>query len=135
MTQEQKRIKLAEAEGRKWYVHLVEGAESAHPGHRFLAFPGEWMAFIRVREADMSEPIADIFDRLRLPDYFNDLNAVHELWASLPRGTRLMVVHHLAKMIKLPKGNQNETGELEEALFSASAAQRAEAIGKTLNLW
>jgi len=70
-----------------------------------------------------------------LPDYFNDLNAVHELWTSLPRVTRLIVVARLAKILKLPKKNQNEIGELEEALFSATAAKRCEALGLTLNLW
>jgi len=112
MTQEQKRIKLAEAAGFTQEEPWLDGRKcwghKKHPKH--IGFE-------------------------EIPDYFNDLNAVHELWASLPRATRLIVVARLADILKLPKGNQNEIGELEEALFSASAAQRATAIGLTLNLW
>jgi len=110
MTQDEKRIKLAEAAG--WKVH---------PKDRFIVIP-----------PNSPHSVQPLFT---IPDYFNDLNVVHELWASLPRATRLIVVARLADILKLPKGNQNEIGELEEALFSASAAQRATAIGLTLNLW
>lgn len=74
-------------------------------------------------------------DFYEVPNYFQDLNAIHELWLFLPRVSRLLVVAKLADMINLPKGKIDEIGELEEALFSATAAQRCEAIGKTLELW
>jgi len=73
--------------------------------------------------------------RFEIPKYFEDLNAVHELWLSLPRVSRILVVANLADMLGLPKGEEDEIGELEEALFSATASQRCEALGKTLNLW
>ena len=108
MTQEQKRIKLAKAGG--WVYDPQE-------------------------EYPWQDPDPEGEGYYYPPDYFNDLNAVHELWLSLPRGTQLTVVGKLADMINLPKGDQDEIGELEEALFSATAAQRAEALGKTLSLW
>jgi hypothetical protein len=91
-TQEEKRIKLAEAD--EWKPDS-RGLGWLSP-HGYYAPP---------------------------PDYFNDLNAVHEL----------------EKVMRPPK---QETWCLWEGYCRrieddphATAAQRAEAIGKTLNLW
>jgi len=65
------------------------------------------------------EPIAP------LPDYFNDLNAVQELEKVLTEDQYDEYRHHLGKAV----------GYLWRGIFSATATQRADAIGKTLNLW
>jgi len=114
MTQEEKNIKLAEADGWKLEWRTIRGK--------------------RVRRAVKKAP-GVVYQRETFFNYFEDLNAVHELWLSLPRVSRILVVANLADMLGLPKGEEDEIGELEEALFSATAAQRAEAIGKTLKLW
>lgn len=65
-----------------------------------------------------------------VPDYINDLNAIHEAENTLSEEQRLIYseeLYHTA--IKC----QKETGLWR--YLSASAAQRAEAFLKTLNLW
>jgi len=79
-----------------------------------------------------------------LPDYFGDLNAAHELEELLTESQqsifadRLNMLHEIADLTYL---NSNARG-YRKALFSeafhlihATAAQRAEALGLTLNLW
>jgi hypothetical protein len=65
-----------------------------------------------------------------LPDYFNDLNAVHELEKVLTeKGVNAWweYVDHISRLNPTPFGR--------ETAVHATAAQRAEAIGLTLNLW
>jgi hypothetical protein len=59
------------------------------------------------------------------PDYFNDLNAVHEVEKVLTEDQYDEYRHHLVK----------PAGYLWRGIFSATSAQRAEALGKALNLW
>jgi hypothetical protein len=70
-----------------------------------------------------------------LPDYFNDLNAVHELeqqtW-SKECNLRDDFCDHLALIIDPVHGYR---GLKAIDALQANAAQRAEALGKTLNLW
>jgi hypothetical protein len=65
-----------------------------------------------------------------LADYFHDLNAVHDLEMKLPRQ-----LNHIDYWQKGYGRFQTILGELTITPYSATAAQRAEAIGKTLNLW
>jgi hypothetical protein len=99
MTQEQKRIKLAEAAGWKHY-------------HEDL--------WVSPNVTDFSE-----LDCESPPDYCNDLNAVHEAEKVLLGDdieTWLTYDKYLAE------GDTKFT-------WHTTAAQRAEALGKTLNLW
>lgn len=100
LTQEQKRIKIAEACGMTGW-----------------------------REASM------------LPDYFHDLNAMHEAVSHIPDGARpqyrrnlSVVVNGLsvASICTMPDAHYDR--EVWKYI-NATAAQRAEAFGKTLNLW
>lgn len=69
------------------------------------------------------------------PDYFNDLNACHEMEKVLAKGEAKKIIHatnayteHLGRILECA----------DTALFQfahATAEQRAEAFGKTLNLW
>ena len=105
MTQEQKRIKLAEAAG--WSHHTIDD-------HTY------WWH----EENNKTLPPED--DGMRsCPDYFNDLNAVHELEKVLLGDdieTWLTYDKYLAE------GDTKFT-------WHVTAAQRAEALGLTLNLW
>lgn len=60
-----------------------------------------------------------------IPDYFNDLNAMHEAEKVLTNNQRGDY------SIKL----QTITGGEWFLCYHATAAQRAEALGRTLNLW
>jgi len=105
MTQEEKRIKLAEAGG--WKVH---------PKYRFIVIPPN--------SPHSVQPLSTI------PDYFSDLNAVHELEKVLTEEQRRSYcdfTYDIACRI------QKETGKWN--WISLPAAQRAEALGLTLNLW
>jgi len=117
MTQEEKRIKLAEAAGWKeiqWseLINQLVAIENKH--------------FCRDTEQ---------FRCLWLPDYFNDLNAVHELeqqtW-SKEWDLRDKFCDHLALIIDPVHGYR---GLKATDALQATAAQRAEAFGLTLNLW
>jgi hypothetical protein len=77
-----------------------------------------------------------------LPDYFNDLNAVHELEKMLlPDDAYYSQRNFYSSEVGRVTGNDNGQGWKplsNDACFNilhATAAQRAEAIGKTLNLW
>lgn len=68
-----------------------------------------------------------------LPNHFTDLNAMHEVWKSsiaykdkLHRRYR----NHLRQVCKYDKDTFGNWDAI-----NATASQRAEAFGKTLNLW
>jgi hypothetical protein len=113
MTQEQKRIKLAEAAG--WRL--------------FSQFKNLWAPPKHVVEYDC--------DAYPLPDYFNDLNAVQELQDKLTNDQQFEFVYHLNDVLELVPLSSPASYK-EVVLFSfanATAAQRFEALGLALNLW
>ena len=115
MTQEQKRIKIAEKVGWKFHPlteHLYSEQEKADA----------IMCWVR--------PGNDPWQMERVPDYFNDLNAMHEAEMNLPRQ-----LNHIDYWQKGYGRFQTILAELTITPYSATAAQRAEAFGKTLSLW
>jgi hypothetical protein len=113
MTQEEKRIKLAEAGG--WLV-----TDKGHNGYKLQGSRNGWKQGFKPEE---------------IPDYFNDLNAMHELeqqtW-SKEWNLRDDFCDHLALIIDPVHGYR---GLKATDALKATAAQRAEALGKTLSLW
>lgn len=103
MTQEEKRIKLAEAAG--WT-------------------PTPWGAWTQARSGI---PSKECPSHAELPDYFNDLNEVHELEEVLDSTQWEIYIDHLRLAVLEQHKIRGSHG--------ASAEMRAEAIGKTLNLW
>jgi len=111
MTQEEKRIKLAEAAGFTQEEPWLDGRKCwGHKKHPNIGFE-------------------------EIPDYFNDLNAVHELeqqtWS---KGWNLRdnFCDHLALTIDPVHGYR---GLKATDALQATAAQHAEALGLTLKLW
>jgi hypothetical protein len=102
MTIEQKRIKLAEAAG--WQLH---------PKDRFIVIPPNSPHSVQSLST--------------IPNYFNDLNAVHELEKVLKLHQFWSYADLLSVMVDTSRG--------KDSYISATATQRAEAIGLTLNLW
>lgn len=67
----------------------------------------------------------------RLPDYVNDLNAIHEAIAKLGDGQYEEFTVHLARA----SVGSADRGYDMRPLYEATASQRAEALLKTLSLW
>jgi len=116
MTQEEKRIKLAEATGWK-RAGLIN--EWLRPSRAHIPqFHSSWVGLDA------------------LPDYFNDLNAVHELELKVFQDSSIQLDYSrsLIRIIKnsSPLGKQFFS---DFDLVTATAAQRAEALGLTLSLW
>jgi hypothetical protein len=122
MTQEQKQVALAEAHGWKWYrwgTHPNAPLLLCTPNH-------DWSkgSFVpATRKPD--EP----FRSDNLPDYFNDLNAVHELEKVMANEQWPIYAAMFAPPDDYP------WRLLSRPLLHATAAQRAEALGKTLGRW
>ncbi len=115
MNEEQKRIKIAEEVGWKFHPpteHLYSEQEKAEA----------IMCWVR--------PGNDPWQMERVPDYFNDLNAMHEAEKSLSDGQYTIFCDHLHDFAC---EEQLQTGKWR--WLSSTAAQRAEAFGRTLNLW
>jgi len=106
MTIQEKTIKLAEAAG--WRL--------------FSSFDNLWAPPKHIVEYNC--------DAYPLPDYFHDLNAVHELFKCIPQNLKpkyfTILCSQVSSLITL-----NGYYEATEA----TAEQRCEAIGKTLDLW
>jgi len=112
MTQEDKRIKLAEAAG--WEV--IE------------------LTLCNVKPDKNGDP--EIEPIAPLPDYFNDLNAVHLLELKVFQDSSIQLDYSLS-LIRLIK-NSSPLGKRffsDFDLITATAAQRCEALGLTLGLW
>ena len=106
MTQEQKRIKIAEV-CNPWNSTNREGSKYT-----------SW--------ADYVNRVCGAIDEL--PDYFNDLNAMHEAEKVLTNGQMGAYAYVLLETTDFRKKPCVWT-------FHATAAQRAEAFGRTLGLW
>jgi hypothetical protein len=101
----EQRIAIAEACGWKGVQHSGRGANNLIGLH-----PEQQGAFQYV------------------PDYLNDLNAMHEAEKMLKRGQLYKYMLNMQNVKGLGGNNQWLN-------FRATAAQRAEAFLKTLNLW
>lgn len=121
MSPEQQRIKIAEACGKtpwlKCYKHsevLPDSAVINRYGTEICPWCG----------AELS--LEDC------PDYLNDLNAMHEAEKTLPDKHKRTFAFMLAQVL-----DTSPTVDLDDqfANIHATAAQRAEAFRKTLNLW
>ena len=108
MTQEEKRIKIAETQGWTFEPHYDSKFTWRHRESKTVAYPSD------------------------IPDYFNSLDAMHEAEKTLFKGHE----DDLGGCDLLSDYVFNLIIECEAYLSChATAAQRAEAYGKTLNLW
>jgi len=111
MKPEQQRIAIAEACGWK----LVEDNPDYEP---------YW-------EDPKGNMIAKVGFQNRLPDYLNDLNAMHEAEKALNELSWMHYLRNLAEIVRKPKQCEIQISQY----VHATAAQRAEAFLRTLNLW
>jgi hypothetical protein len=67
------------------------------------------------------------------PDYLNDLNAMHDAWLKLSPSEKERFESHLYSIV-IGEAEYNHNDDAGW-ITNATAAQRAEALLKTLNLW
>lgn len=110
MKPEKQRIAIAKACG---WTHIYVAKSSNH-----LPSPnGPWLG---------SNPAKT--EVAEIPDYFNDLNAMHEAEGKLTLGQCSQYLKHLYDILPCREWNKI-------ALIHATAAQRAEAFLRTLGKW
>jgi hypothetical protein len=115
MTQEEKRIKLAEAGGLQVIDVPFIPSQTKAAG----------CVFTDAARTEWRKCYPNSCGVYGVPDYFNDLNAVHELENVL---SPLQEVTYWENLLQAHEYMDSWAG-------CATAAQRAEAIGLTLNLW
>ena len=112
MTEQEQRITIA---SRHLGLRPIKGEKVSDCGHfTMLTADGNHLAFC--------------------PDYLNDLNAMHEVVMTLDRKTLAYSNYcsHLQQIVAIQNSKSNEPGI---QAIDATAAQRAEAVGRALNLW
>lgn len=70
-----------------------------------------------------------------IPDYLNDLNAMHEAMSVLDYDQADEFDDHLCDICKRANDMEDNPTPWRFAVTNATAAQRAEAFLRTLNLW
>ncbi len=113
LTQEQKRIRIAEACGitHAWDV----------PRNPVGATACGWLGWSGGKQ-------------VAVPDYFGSLDAMHDAENALSDVQHNAYRGMLGSMIRTEKGLK-DASILSRKFVSATAEQRAEAFGRTLNLW
>lgn len=79
--------------------------------------------------------LEDYLDDCGVPDYLNDLNAMHEAYRSLRLIQQIEFLNHLFNVVKDTRANNLDDDSVRMVAVNATAAQRAEAFLKTLRLW
>lgn len=127
MTNDEKRIKIAEAWGWKrcCYPEFVGRGEKRHRHAMFScnSNPLFWMHRPGWKGPKDYGPDSNPTEP---PDYFNDLNACAEMEKALTDQQWGVYVNYLT---------QNAKCDYRRQCAQATASQRAEAFGKTLGLW
>jgi hypothetical protein len=126
MTQEQKRIKLAEAGGLKVIdVPFIPNQTKANG-----------CVFTDAARTQWRECYPNSCGVYTVPDYFTDLNAVHELELKVFQDSSIQL-DYSRSLIRLIKNSSPLSKQFfsDFDLVTATAAQRCEAIGTTLRLW
>jgi len=118
MNTEEKRIKIAGAVGNNdqhWECPSCGRVESTHVSYEERHSVDGCLQFVHWVES---------------PDYFNDLNAMHEVEKIL-RSDKWKWLSYVNSLNEMPSLQD----EWLCASLHATAAERAEAFGRTLNLW
>lgn len=111
MTQEQKRIAIVEA--------CDPWTTSNHEGSKYRSW------------TDYVERVCGAIDEV--PDYFNDLNAMHEAEKVILKNADAGYAYDYELNIEVGTFEDGVVNYMK--LWHATAAQRAEAFGRTLGLW
>lgn len=85
------------------------------------------------RDAEESVKTGKPLDFSGVPDYLNDLNAMHRAEEGLLGGEYAVFARHLAELLPPYDSNTGQYADL--SICHTTAAQRAEALLKTVGLW
>ena len=124
MTEQQQRIAIAQACGWKWIQTNFEaesgliGTDSPHSGN----IPYQGTNYPSNRHLPTYGKA--------IPDYLNDLNAMHEAEKIL---TEVQFGDYYIEHLKMARGESQYT--IDRSMVCATAAQRAEAFLKTIGKW
>ena len=130
MTQAEKIIKIAEACG--WKRVQFRGA-----GNSFLEHPSFPATHYKGERIDPTGPLV-CPGPAYVPNYFRDLNAMHEVEVSKDLLWNSEYSWWLGRIVARDRGfDADKLDEFEQAKMGqfANAAQRAEAFGLTFKLW
>lgn len=118
MTPEEQRIAIAEWCGwERCYEKDINGQFE----HRFWNHPKRGGIIFKIREH-------------HLPDYLNDLNAMHEAERKLTEKQQVWYLQKLAQ-VRLREGVGGTIACMLDKLAFATATQRAEALLRTIGKW
>lgn len=122
MTQQEKRIKLAEFDGWKPDLKMIDGSIiwDIFPDGRIFGLKSFCSGYQ--------------VDKL-VPDYFNDLNSVRELEQKLYKKGLDISDLYLVNLYEISQDPHICNLSHTITYVSATAEQRCEALAKTLNLW
>ncbi len=103
-----------------------------HEQHVAIA---KWMGYVVSHGGDFEGThVAQGSTVMKMPEYTGDLNAMHEAEAQLTFDERVRFVDCLRAAVKDSTVSEHFSVEVVRLTFS-TAAQRAEALLRTLNLW
>jgi hypothetical protein len=142
VTNDEKRIKIAEMCGWKWYRRPATGPWADKP-HRSLYHPGivpEYTATLQV--ADMTERQCNesfVFREGMVPDYYEGKDSILDAVKSCAIGPDLRVkfINTLRSIVgrRMPKNKVGSAIVSDVDLIVAECWEFCEAFGLTLNLW
>lgn len=121
LTEQEKRIKIAESCGWEW--------KDAGTGPCWHRPTGEYRGRPLFSQLHTKEEEAIFY----LPDYFNDLNACHEMEKFLVDWVAYRIL--LSQIVGIGYAPDLEICDDIKSFLSATASQRAEAFGLTMGLW
>ncbi len=127
MKPEEQRIAIAEACGYKWVENVRVRSNSQS---------GAWCSadgWCNPKTKEISDDVCD------LPNYLNNLNAMHEAFLSLPTGSHITFGRHLQEvcgegLVGYVSCYPEDFAGLAR-IAHATAAQRAEAFIRTIGKW
>lgn len=127
MKPEQQRIAIAEACGWK-FIKIHKLAQTG-----FFYFK----PFIADKKLAVEGKLKGATAIYNLPDYLNDLNAMHEVWITLDSKESRIKFHHELQQVVVKAGGHATSSilDVECCVENATAAQRAEAFLKTIGKW
>ncbi len=138
LSRETKRIRLAEAAGWKWVAGDYCGRSHCPEHARYRVFFTDDPNSVVLANKRIIERPSDWIDHLPgVPDFFEDLNATHELEKRFGDSSHDAHRYLDTLMAEVSREEPDPASNVAAVFFivNATAAQRSNAIGFALGLW